>query len=144
MTQLTINITERGIIYRKGNLNFNGRGILQTLEPTDRNIFNTDPIIKKHEAKSKGLTAIHYGDYEIKLFYSDKFKKVVPFIQNVPGVDAIEILVGNSSRDTKGCILVGAYSTPGQDAISYSQTAFRILMDYLTPEKNSMIKLTIK
>ncbi len=144
MTKMEITIIEKGATYRKGILALNGRTILSTIEPTDRNITRESSIDQINAAKKLGKTAIPYGDYEVELYNSPRFKRVVPLLKNVPGFEMIEMHMGNSSTDSEGCILVGCISVAGQDVLTYSLTGLRILVDYLTQEKEGMIMLTIK
>lgn len=144
MTKMEITIIERGTTYRKGILTLNGRTILTTIEPTDRNLTRESSIDQINAAKKLGKTAIPYGDYEVVLYHSPRFKRVIPLLKNVPGFEMIEMHMGNSSIDSEGCILVGSLPEVGKDQLTYSLTGLRILVDYLTQEKEGMIMLTIK
>ena len=73
--------------------------LCDTLEPTYRDL--------SKEAKVRGKTAIPYGRYRIKFAYSQKFRKQMPYLLDVPKFIGIMIHSGNTPRDTKGCILVG-------------------------------------
>lgn len=144
MKQIDIVITERGKTYRKGNLFIDGRLILHTLEPRDGELedYNSNEVIQLE--KQKGLVAIPYGTYDVKMVYSKRFGRVLPQLMNVKGFEAIEIHNGNSSIDTKGCILVGINDRVNEDWIGFSLTACKILNTYLSNGINEPIKLTIK
>ncbi len=58
-------------------------------------------------AKVYGDTAIPTGRYEVTLTYSNAFKRILPLINNVPCWDGVRIHAGNSTADTKGCVLPG-------------------------------------
>ena len=78
-----------------------------TLEDADRGLrqdMNLEEIKKK---KVYGQTAIPRGSYECVYTYSNRFKKMLPLLKDVPGFDGIRIHSGNSAKDTEGCILVG-------------------------------------
>lgn len=60
--------------------------------------------------KVYGETAIPTGTYNIKLTYSNRFKKIMPLLLDVPMFKGIRIHGGNTSKDTLGCILV-AFNT---------------------------------
>ena len=57
--------------------------------------------------KVKDRTAIPAGRYKVELTMSNRFKRVLPILLNVPGFDGIRIHAGNTAEDTSGCILVG-------------------------------------
>src|SRR5712664_549807 len=65
------------------------------------------------------------GTYEIKLEHSQRFNRLMPFLQNVPGHTAIEIHFGNTAANTRDCLLVG--QTVGPDFVGRSMDAFNIL-----------------
>ena len=67
------------------------------------------------EQKVMGKTAIPCGRYEVKLRYSNTFKREMPFLENVPHFTGIMLHMGNSPEDTRGCILVGNAARPTND-----------------------------
>lgn len=144
MKTLVIEIFERGTNYRKGNLTLNGRNIATTLEPMDMYITtDTKPEIIKQLKQNKKI-AIPYGTYEIEMYCSDKFHRIVPRLMNVPGFEAIEIHQGNELKDTEGCILLGLVSEFRKPEVKMSLSACRILNNYLCTPTNEKIELTIK
>ena len=71
-----------------------------TLEPTWRDY--------EHGAyKVKGRSAIPEGRYAVVISYSPKKKEWLPILLGVPLFQGIRIHVGNTAKDTLGCILVG-------------------------------------
>ena len=66
------------------------------------------------EGKIYGQTAIPAGKYNIVMLQSEKFKRPMPYVLGVPGFKYVMIHPGNSSDDTKGCILVGENQKPGK------------------------------
>ncbi len=78
-----------------GELSINGAFECYTLED------------KVRPVKVKGVTAIPAGDYEVVITFSERFKRPLPLLLNVPNFDGIRIHAGNSAKDTDGCILVG-------------------------------------
>lgn len=53
-------------------------------------------------------TAIPAGHYEVELYDSPHFKKLLPHIINVPYFDGVLLHGGNTEEDTEGCPLIAA------------------------------------
>jgi hypothetical protein len=75
--------------------------------------------------KIPGVTAIPRGIYEVAITWSNRFKKPLPLLLNVPAFEGIRIHAGNTAADTSGCILPGKERTP--NSVLRSQDAFREL-----------------
>lgn len=99
-----------------------------TLEDTCRRDVNKDGILQVAE-KIPGRTAIPSGRYRLVIDFSNRFKRYMPHLLNVPFFEGVRIHAGNTDEDTHGCILVG--STPGEDRIYGSREAFMSLMTKL-------------
>ena len=78
-----------------GELYVDGKWFCYTLEDEVRKV------------KVYGETAIPEGRYRVQTTYSNRFKKMLPLLYNVPGFSGIRIHSGNTDDDTDGCILVG-------------------------------------
>lgn len=100
-----------------GALFVDGARYCDTLEP--------HAINWEKETKVDGKTAIPEGTYRIVMGWSSRYKRLMPFLENVPHFSAIEIHTGNTSADTRGCILVGVYSR--RNFIAHSRDTFEPL-----------------
>jgi len=65
--------------------------------------------------KEFGTTAIPSGIYEVVVTISNRFKKELPLLLNVPNYTGVRIHSGNSSKDTEGCIIVGSINDKEDD-----------------------------
>ncbi len=66
------------------------------------------------------------GEYNITLYDSPIHGYLVPLLNGVPGYAYIEIHIGNSIKDTQGCILIGM--SKNTNIILESTKAFLIFM----------------
>lgn len=86
-----------------------------------------DPI---RPIKIPGTTAIPDGTYIVLLTYSNRFKRPMPLLRDVPGFEGVRIHPGNAVEDTEGCILVG--QTRQKNTIGLSRAAYAALLAQLT------------
>lgn len=107
-----------------------------TLEDKDRNL-------ESGGLKIKGETAITRGSYSLIMDYSNRFKKDLPHVLNVPQFEGIRIHAGNTSKDTEGCILLG--TVRNKDSISNSQIAVNSFISKLKSclDNNQQATITI-
>ena len=103
-----ITFTDKSTI---GELHIDGDKFCSTLEDTCRK-----------GPKIAGKTAIPMGRYQVIIDYSERFKKEMPHLLDVPGFEGIRIHSGNTSEDTLGCILLGMRT--GVDVIYDSRIAY--------------------
>jgi hypothetical protein len=82
------------------------------------------------EAKVYGKTAIPRGSYKTVISMSNRFKKLLPELLNVPHFTGIRIHAGNTIEDTEGCILVGTERTENGMVLN-SRVAFNALFKML-------------
>lgn len=75
--------------------------------------------------KIYGQTAIPYGTYEIIRNYSNKYKKILPLLLNVPHYEGIRIHSGNTADDSYGCLLPGFNTIKGK--VTNSRETFKKL-----------------
>jgi hypothetical protein len=102
-----------------------------TLEIEGQKFFTLEPP-KKDEGKPR---AIPLGTYDVTIRWSEKHKRLVPHVENVPGFAEIEIHVGNFPADTEGCLLVGKTKGPHPDFIGGSSLAFNPIFQMLSDAK---------
>lgn len=129
--------------YTIGKLYINDQYFCDTLEDTDRGLTQSMTEQQIGSKKVYGKTAIPTGTYRIIISYSNKFKKQMPLLLNVPGFAGIRIHSGNTEKDSLGCILVGKNKAVGkvlESRDTYSKL-FSILQE---ANKKETIKITIK
>lgn len=151
MRQLNIRIDRiaKKSTYTIGKLYLNGVYFCDTLEDTDRGLTQGMPLQKIKDLKIKGATAIPKGKYKVTMnVVSPKFSKratyqfcqgKLPRLINVDGYEGVLIHIGNTAKDTEGCILVGQNKVVGQ--VINSTVTFKKL--YTEMLKYQTIILTI-
>jgi hypothetical protein len=117
----------KGEDYTIGHIYVNGQYFADSLEDTVRDV------------KIKGKTAIPAGKYLILMTYSNRFKKIMPLLIDVPGFEGVRIHSGNTPEDTEGCILVGKNTIKGQ--LTSSRLYTRMLYDLLKSSENNEIEI---
>lgn len=113
-----------------GEILVNGKFMMFCIEDIER------------EVKIKGKTAIPKGTYEVVLTMSNRFKKVLPLLLNVPNYEGVRIHPGNTALDTEGCILPGM--TRLENFVGNSKKAFEILFILIKKAIDNKEKVTIK
>ena len=150
--KLTLKRIAKKLDYTIGRLYVDGVYVCDTLEDRDRGLKDSMAeafIIRK---KIYGQTAIPTGTYHIDMdTYSPKFgnrvwarnyRGRIPRLLSVKGYSGVLIHVGNTAKDTEGCILVGKNKVVGK--VLESTAAFRDLMDkYLVPAHIREEEITI-
>lgn len=140
---ITLNRIAKKVKYTIGKLYINDQYFCDTLEDTDRGLIQSMTEQQIGSKKVYGETAIPTGTYRIIISYSNKFKKQMPLLLNVPGFAGIRIHSGNTEKDSLGCILVGKNKAVGkvlESRDTYSKL-FSILQE---ANKKETIKITIK
>lgn len=102
-----------------------------TIEDKDRGLKQELPVAGIKEIKAQGETAIPYGTYEVGTSYSNRFKKLLPILLNVPGFSGIRIHAGNKATDTEGCIIIAMTNPDEPDVVYDSRDAMEIFMAWL-------------
>jgi hypothetical protein len=89
--------------------------------------------------KIKAETAIPKGTYKVIINQSNRFKRLMPLLLNVPNFEGVRIHAGNTNHDTEGCILVG--QSRNKNYIGQSRKAYEKLFKKMQAAKE--ISLTI-
>ena len=130
--------------YTIGRLYVDGKYFCDTLEDTDRGLSQELPVTVNRAKKRAGVTAIPVGTYRVTLgVKSPKFSKCaqykfcdgkLPRLVNVPAFEGVLIHIGNTPKDTEGCILVGRNTQVGK--VLESTATFRKLYAVLQDAKD--------
>jgi len=101
--------------------NFTNRSTIGELYVDDAfECFTLEDMVRP--VKVPGMTAIPDGVYVVSISFSNRFRRLLPEIHNVPNYTGVRIHAGNTDADTEGCILVG--TSKGKDFIGNSRAAF--------------------
>lgn len=137
--------------YTMGRLYIDGKYFCDTVEDTDRGLTSsmTEGDIKR--VKVSGKTAIPKGKYDVTLHVvSPRFGKrkqyafcegKLPRLISVPGFDGVLIHIGNSAKDTEGCILVGVNRKNGY-VYKSADTFKRLYAELLKAKMGITIKIS--
>ena len=145
LMELTLTRNVHSNDYTLGELRIDGRHGCYTLEDEFRTV------------KVYGETRIPAGVYDIKLRkvggfhqrylkrFGALFHKGMLHLQNVPGFEYILIHIGNSDKDTAGCVLVGCTMDPVRGRIGGSEIAYRRIYPKVLKalQKGERVRLTI-
>ena len=118
-----------------GDLSIDGVFFCHTLEDKDR----------KLEAGGRKIperTAIPRGTYVVDITFSNRFKKYLPELLQVPQFTGIRIHAGNTDKDSEGCILVG--DMVDDYSIMNSRVTMNDLFDLLEAAKTRGEKIEIE
>ncbi len=100
-----------------GGMYIDGTWFCYVLEDTDRKL-------EDGGIKIPGKTAIPRGHYQVIIDMSDRFKRRMPHILNVPQFEGIRIHAGNRPEDTEGCPILGFQRRIDNNTVFESILAF--------------------
>ena len=103
----------KGPLYTIGSLYINNVYKCDTIEDSNRGLYDTMTETEIKSKKIYGQTAIPYGEYEVRVTYSPKFKRDLPLLMDVKGFEGIRIHRGNTPEDSSGCIIPGENTKRG-------------------------------
>lgn len=131
--QITTKIIAKKETYTIGRLYVDGAYFCDTLEDCIRS-----------GKKVFGETAIPRGKYEIQWTYSQRFKRFMPLLCNVPNFTGIRIHAGNASKDTNGCILTGKNTIIGKVLLSRLYTERLYMLIKKAIDKKERVYITLE
>lgn len=142
--KLTLRRKFKGTTYTIGDLYINGVFFCNTIEDKVRDLPAICPDTPKWiscrcKEKIYAQTAIPTGTYKVTLEKSPKFKKILPYLHNVPHFLGILIHEGNTERNSAGCIIVGLNTVKGK--VLQSREIMTKLMDTLKGQKDIQIDI---
>lgn len=129
--------------YTIGKFYIDGQYMCDTLEDTDRGLKQSMTLEEIKKIKVYSQTAIPTGRYQIIWSYSNKFKKCLPLLLNVPGYEGIRIHSGNTEADTSGCLLLGQNKVVGK-VINSVVTCNKVLPLIKEACENGKVYITIQ
>ena len=153
--ELTLKRIARKETYTIGHLYIDDVYFCDTIEDKDRGLRQDMQPSVIRAIKRQGTTAIPTGRYRVTLdekspkFSQKKYEKnygfcdgYLPRLINVNGFDGVLIHVGNTAKDTEGCLLVGKNTKVGK--VLESKKTFVELYEKLMRKKNEGIYITIE
>ena len=90
--------------------------------------------------KVYGQTAIPKGKYSVIWNMSNRFKRVMPLLLNVPNFAGVRIHAGNTVEHTEGCILLGQSADRVKGVIFKSRDAVA-LFEKLTKKQPFVLNI---
>lgn len=148
--KLTLKRTAKKPTYTIGKLYIDDVYFCDTIEDTDRGLYQGQDLALIKKIKINSKTAIPRGTYKITLnvvspkyskkkIYQDICKGHVPRLLNVPGYEGVLIHIGNTADDSSGCILVGENKQVGK--VLNSTETFRKLYNKIKGQENLTIEI---
>ena len=139
MLHILITRNWRKTDYTVGRLYVNGTQLCNTMEDTDRRLFQGQPLSEILKIKVKGQTAIPTGTYRIRVTESPKFKRPLIEVVDVPGFSGIRIHALNTAEQSEGCIGPGLNTAPGR--VTDSRKYENILTDMVAKESEAYLTI---
>lgn len=144
--ELKLERIDRKPAYTIGRLYMDGERFCDTLEPTDRGLSSNMRLGQLRRLKVAGKTAIPTGRYKVDMHtvsphfrlapWAKPYGGIVPRLVGVPCFSGVLIHVGNTEKDTQGCILVGRNMAVGK--VLDSAETYKALMERLLAAKDEI------
>ncbi|RHH07890.1 hypothetical protein DW228_18325 [Bacteroides fragilis] len=134
----------KGETYTIGDLLIDGTFFCNTIEDKVRILTPKCPNTPKGvsctcKEKVYVRTAVPAGTYKVTMTYSPRFKRILPYLYDVPHFLGILIHSGNTEENSAGCIIVGTNSVKGK--VLESRKTSDALNLLLSKEKNITIEI---
>lgn len=142
-----------GDTYTMGRFYVDGMPFGDTIEPCSLHLSNSMPLEEIKAKKVYGKTAIPMGRYKLSLevspslkgrSYAKKYGGKFPYLVDVPCWNSVMIHPFNRGSESRGCISVAEYLSPG--VVKNATKGYQDLMDfYLVPafERGQDVYITI-
>lgn len=139
--------------YTIGHLYVDGTWVCDVIEDADRGLKDSMTLDEIKSRKIKDRTAIPQGNYKVtmnvisprfskKTYYKDFCGGRLPRLVGVKGFDGVLIHIGNTDKDSSGCLLVGYNKVKGK--VVDSKLAFEKLYKMLDSANRNGEKIEIK
>jgi len=109
-------------VYTEGNLYVDGKWFCHVVEDTVR----AEPGQWSADKKVYGKTAIPYGRYPVFVTWSNRFKRQLTGIFNVPDFEGIRIHNGSNAVSSAGCPII-SYKNEGNGFLKNEKKAMNDL-----------------
>ena len=106
--------------------------------------YTLEDKIRYSGQKVYGETAIPDGRYKVVLTMSNRFKRIMPLLVNVPNFEGIRLHGGNTAENSHGCPLI-AFNTDNVKIWSSAERALtRLLQEFEAENPEGEIFITIE
>jgi len=126
----------------EGNLLIDGEWFCHTIE----DVVRAKPNEWKSELKVYAKTAIPYGTYPVLVTWSNRFKRMLTGVFNVPDFEGIRIHNGSSEKSSAGCIIVSFINDDGdgnRNRLINDKAAMNKLCEIITKAQKTQ-KITLE
>lgn len=127
--------------YTIGKLYICDEYFCDTIEDVNRDLNKDGDLNDPGESKIMHKTAIPFGSYKVVVNLSNRFKRLLPLLIDVPHFDGIRIHNGVDETSSSGCIIVGKNTEVGK--LTKSREYMNLLTDKLLSEQSKGITITI-
>ena len=142
--EIVLNRIAKKDSYTIGRLYIDGKYVCDTCEDKDRGLTDSMTVEEIKTKKVYGQTAIPTGTYTVSYTMSNRFKKMMPLINNVKGFEGIRMHNGTTAADSLGCVLLGQNKAVGKVLNSRATCAKVYPLIEAASKKGERITITIK